>query len=126
MKLEFSGGSLAAGAAAFVSCYDPSGNLITSGSGGWTFTRNGANEITITHPLGVWLVNFMTHAQQSSGDYLSRMSSGSSTAFAVVMQNTSRTTMNWKALTTSNIGIYNTGTSFAFLTWQLPTNNIYS
>jgi hypothetical protein len=122
IKLEFSAGSLVA--SPFVLAKDPSGATITSGSGGWTFTKNGANEITITHPLGVWPINFMTHAQLSTGDFMSRMMHGSATTQSVVVQNTAKTTMNFKTLNTTAMGIYGTGTAFAYITFQLPTNDI--
>ena len=123
IKLEYASGSLVA--APFVNAKDPSGATITSGSGGWTFTRNGANEITITHPLGVWPVNFMTHAQLSTGDFMSRMMHGSATSQSVVVQNTAKTTMNFKALSTTAMGIYGTGTAYAYITFELPSNDIY-
>ena len=123
IKLEYSGGSLIG--SPFVLAKDPSGATITSGSGGWTFTRNGTNEITITHPLGVWPINFMTHAQLSTGDFMSRMMHGTATSQSVVVQNTAKTTMNFKSLSTLNMGIYGTGTAYAYITFQLPTNDIY-
>jgi hypothetical protein len=123
IKLEYASGSLVA--SPFVNAKDPSGNTITSGSGGWIFTRNGANEITITHPLGVWPINFMTHAQLSTGNFMSRMMHGTATTQSVVVQNTAKTTMNFKALSTTAMGIYGTGTAYAYITFQLPSNDIF-
>ena len=67
----------------------------------------------------------MTHAQLSTGDFMSRMMHGSSTSQSVVVQNAAKTTMNFKALSTTFMGIYATGTTFAYITFQVPSNNIY-
>ena len=67
----------------------------------------------------------MTHAQLSTGDFLSRMMHGQSTAQSVVVQNPAKTTMNFKSLSTTQMGIYGTGTAYAYITFQVPSNNIY-
>ena len=124
IKLEFSAGNLAA--TPFTLVKDPQGNTLTSGSGGWTFTRNGNNEITITHPLGVWVTNFVNFSQQSSGDFLTRpMHSVSTTNGTYVGQNTAKTTINIKGLTNTFSGILGSGTAYMYITFQLPTNDIY-
>ena len=67
----------------------------------------------------------MTHSQVSTGDYLSRMASGNTTSQSIVVQNTAKTTMNWKGLSNTNTGLYGTGTAYMFITWSNPSNNIY-
>jgi hypothetical protein len=121
-KLEFSAGSLVT--SPFVSSQDPSGGTITSGSGGWTLSRVGATEITITHPLGRPVINLMTHAQTSSGAFMSRNISGTATQ-NVAFQNASGTTINIPVLTNQYTGIYGTGIAYMYITFQLPSNNIY-
>ena len=123
IKLEYASGSLVA--SPFVNAKDFAGNTITSGSGGWVFTRNGANEITITHPLGVWPINFMTHAEQLSGTFLSRMMHGQNAGQSVAIQNVAKTTINFKGLSTLHTGIYGTGTAYMYITFQLPSNDIF-
>ena len=67
----------------------------------------------------------MTHAQLSTGDFMSRMMHGAATSQSVVVQNTAKTTMNFKTLSTTAMSIYGTGTAFAYITFQVPSNNIY-
>jgi hypothetical protein len=50
---------------------------------------------------------------------------GSATTQSVVVQNTAKTTMNFKTLNTTAMAIYGTGTAFAYITFQLPTNDIF-
>jgi len=63
--------------------------------------------------------------QLTTGDFMSRMMHGTATSQSVVVQNTAKTTMNFKSLSTLNMGIYGTGTAYAYITFQLPTNDIY-
>ena len=67
----------------------------------------------------------MTHAQLGDGTFMSRMMHGAATTQSVVVQNTGKTTMSFKSLTTTAMGIYGTGTAFAYITFQVPSNDIY-
>ena len=67
----------------------------------------------------------MTHSQLSDGTFLSRNMGGTNTGQSVCVQNTAKTTMTFKALGTTYTGIYGTGAAVQYITWQLPTNNIY-
>jgi hypothetical protein len=67
----------------------------------------------------------MTHAQLSTGNFMSRMMHGTTTGQSVVIQDTAKTTMNFKALSTLNTAIYGTGTAYMYITFQLPSNNIF-
>jgi hypothetical protein len=66
----------------------------------------------------------MTHAQTSSGTFMSRNISGTATQ-NVAFQNASATTINIPVLTNQYTGIYGTGTAYMYITFQLPSNNIY-
>jgi hypothetical protein len=123
MKLQYSSGSLASAPGCFVAAEDPSGNdlLVTSG---WVFTRVGANEVTITHPLGKFAINAMTHAENTSGNYLSKAVSGASTGVNSLIQPISKDTMNFKALSGTQTGL-NTGAGpyYMYVTWTFPDND---
>ena len=124
VKLSYSSGSLASAPGCFVSAQDPSGNnlLITSG---WVFTRNGANEITITHPEAKFAINAMTHAENTTGNYLSKAVSGASTGVNSLIQPIStKDSMNFKALSGTQTGL-NTGAGpfYMYVTWTFPDND---
>lgn len=118
MKLEFNGGSLVS--SPFVQAKDPEGNTITSGSGGWIFTRNNATSITIQHPIGKWLLNFNRVAENSSGDWVTANVSGSSTSNFAAIQNTAKTSFTINSLSTGS-GISLTGSAYLYLTWEAPS-----
>ena len=103
---------------------DPTGSTINSGVGGWTFTRNGNNEITITHPLGKPVVNIMSHAKNVNGNYMSRNLSGLASQ-SVAFQNSGATTINLPVLTTQFTGIDTAAGSYMYITFQVPSNNFY-
>jgi hypothetical protein len=117
IKLEFDGGNLVG--SPFVQAKDPDGNTITSGSGGWNFVRNSINSITISHPVGRWFINFNRIAQNSSGDWVTANVSGSSTSNFAAIQNSAKTQFTINSLSTGS-GISLTGSSFLYLTWQVP------
>ena len=74
----------------------------------------------------MWLTNFVNFSQQSTGDFLTRpMHSVSTVNGTYVGQNTAKTTINIKGLTNTFSGIYGTGTAYMYITFQLPTNDIY-
>jgi len=125
MKLEFSGGSLIA--SPFVAATDPSGNSLI-GAPGWSFTRDGANSLTVTHPQGKWFVNFNRFAQQSAGgtDWVSANFSGASFSVASVKNYTNQNSFSLQALTSAQVGIAGAGTAYMFITWQEPTIDFYS
>jgi hypothetical protein len=118
MKLEFNGGNLIS--SPFIQASDPEGNVIVSGSGGWTFIRNNATSITINHPVGRWFLNFNRIAQNSSGDWVTANVSGSSTSNLAVIQNTLQNSFTVNSLSTGS-GLSLTGTAFLYLTWQSPS-----
>jgi hypothetical protein len=89
------------------------------------FTRVGANEITITHPESKFAINAMTHAENTSGNYLSKAVSGASTGVNSLIQPiASKDTMNFKALSGTQTGL-NTGAGpyYMYITWTFPDND---
>jgi hypothetical protein len=123
VKVAMSGGNVVSAPGTFLAARDPSGNNLLIDPA-WTFTYVTGSEVQVTHPLGVWPVNFMTHAEQTGGDFMSRMMHGQSTSQSVAVQNTSKTTINFRALGVAYTGIA-TGTKVLYITFQLPTNDIY-
>jgi hypothetical protein len=118
LKLEFNGGILIGDP--FIQAKDPEGNLITSGSGGWVFTRNSSGtSITISHTLGKWFVNFNRLAQNSSGDFISANVSGNSPSNFSAIQTPTKDSFTINALNTGS-GLSLTGTTFLYLTWEAP------
>jgi hypothetical protein len=126
IKLEFSGGNLVA--SPFLSAKNPIGGDLLSGASGWTFTRDGNNQITVTHPVGKWFVNFNRFAQQVSGgtQWVSAAISGSSFSVNSVKNYTDQASFTIQALTTAQTGIASSGTAYLFITWQEPAINFYS
>ena len=75
--------------------------------------------------MGKWVVDLMTHAQISTGDFMSRELTGVSTSQNVAVQNTGKSTINIKGLNTTFTNIYGTGTAFMYITFRFPTNDFY-
>lgn len=119
IKLEFNSGNLIS--SPFVQAKDASGNNLI-GSPGWTFTRNNTTSITVTHPAGVWFINFNRVAENSSGDWVSANVSGTNSSGLAVIQNTARTQFTINALDTGS-GISLSGTAYLYLTWEEPGYN---
>jgi hypothetical protein len=68
----------------------------------------------------------MTHSQQvATTDWLSRSMGGSSTAQSCAIQNSAKDTIVFKALGNATTGIYATGTRYQYITFEIPTNNIF-
>lgn len=124
VKLQYSSGSLAGAPGCFVAAEDPNGTdlLVTSG---WVFTRVGANEITITHPEGKFAINAMTHAENTTGNYLSKAVSGASTGVNSLIQPIStKDSMNFKALSGTQTGLNSgAGPFYMYITWVFPDND---
>jgi hypothetical protein len=123
IKVAMTGGNVAS-SGTFLAAKDPSGNNLLIDPA-WTFAFVSSSEVQVTHPLGVWPVNFMTHAEQTSGDFMSRMMHGQSTGQSVAVQNTGKTTINFRALGVTYTGISNSGSKTLYITFQVPTNDIY-
>lgn len=117
LKLEFNGGNLVADP--FVQAKDPEGDPITSGSGGWLFTKNSATSITISHTQGKYFVNFNRLAQNSSGDFVSANVSGNSTSNFAAIQAPTKDSFTINSLSTGS-GLSLTGTTFMYITWEVP------
>ena len=79
----------------------------------------------MTHPLGLWLVNFMTYSQQSTTtEWLTRNMGGVNGAQSCAIQNTAKDTVIFKSLGNGGTGLFATGTRYQYITFELPTNNI--
>jgi len=122
LKVKFVSGAVDA-VTPFDGAEDPSGASLI-GATGWTFTRNGVNEITIDHPENNLAVNLMTHAQNTATAIISRSIVGTTTGNSA-NQTTSASSINIKGLSGTFIGV-NTGAGpfYVYITWQFPTNNI--
>ena len=122
LKVKFTSGSVDA-VAPFPAAKSPTGSSLIVASG-WTSTRNGVNEITITHPINNLAVNLMTHAQSGSTTFISRSITGTTTGNSA-NQLSSLDTINIKGLSGTFTGI-NTGAGpyYMYITWQFPSNNI--
>jgi len=123
LKVKYSSGIIDS-SEPFPAAQGPTGASLI-GASGWTFTRNSTSELTINHPLNNFAVNLMTHAETSSGTYISRSISGV-TAGNYINQLSSLGTINIKGLDGTNTGINtNSGPFYMFLTWQFPTASIF-
>jgi hypothetical protein len=118
LKVQFDGSGNVDSVTPFPAANDASGNTITSGSGGWLFTRNSGTQITIAHPLGVPALDIQTHAQ-ASGKYVSRTITGARAGNYVLQDNNSFIIYG---VNLTNLG--GSGT-YAYITWNFPTNNIF-
>ena len=118
LKVKFDGSGNVDSVTPFPAANDASGNTITSGVGGWLFTRDSSNQITVTHPLGVPALDLQTHAESTS-KYVSRTITGAGAGNYVKQDNSSFTIYG---LNLTNLG--GNGT-YAYITWNFPTNNIF-
>ena len=118
LKVKFDGSGNVDAVTPFPSANDASGNTITSGVGGWLFTRDSSNQITVTHPLGYPALDLQTHAE-SGAKYVSRTITGARAGNYVLQDNNSFTIYG---INLTNLG--GNGT-YAYITWNFPTNNIF-
>jgi hypothetical protein len=122
LKIKFLGGVIDS-ITPFPAAKGPLGNNLI-GAIGWNFVRNSNNEITITHPENNLAVNLMTHAESSTGTFISRSITGTSTG-NTANQLSSLDTINIKGLSGTFSGINTGGGPFyMYITWQFPSNNI--
>jgi hypothetical protein len=122
LKVKFTSGSIDS-IAPFPAAKGPMGNNLI-GASGWNFVRNSINELTITHPANNLAVNIMTHAENSSGTYISRSITGTTTGNSANQLST-LDTINIKGLSGTFTGINTGGGPFyMYITWQFPSNNI--
>lgn len=122
LKVGFSSGAIDS-STPFPAAKGPLGNNLI-GATGWNFVRNSGNELTITHPQNNLAVNLMTHAESSSGTFISRSISGTTTGNSA-NQFSSLNTINIKGLSGTFTGINTGGGPFyMYITWQFPSNNI--
>jgi hypothetical protein len=124
MKLEFSSGALASNP--FISVKDPQGNSLLSAPG-WSYNRDSANQITVTHPEQKWFINFNRFAQQISGgdEWVSAAISGSSFSLNTVKNYSNQQSFTVQALDTARTGISGSGTAYMYLTWEEPSRNFF-
>jgi hypothetical protein len=118
LKVKYDGSGNIDTVTPFPAANDASGNTITSGVGGWLFTRDSSNQITITHPLGVPALDLQTHAQ-STTKYVSRTITGAGAGNYVKQDNSSFTIYGLSLTSLGGNGTY------AYITWNFPTNNIF-
>ena len=118
LKVAFDGSGNVDAVTPFPAATDASGNTITSGSGGWLFTRDSGTQITIAHTQGFPALDIQTHAQ-SSTKYISRTITGARAGNYVIQDNNS--------FTIYGVNLTNLGGngSYAYITWNFPTNNIF-
>lgn len=118
IKVQFDGSGNVDPFTPFPAATDAAGNTITSGSGGWVFTRNSGTQITISHTQGFPALDLQTHAQSGS-NYVSRTITGARAGNYVIQNNNSFTIYG---INLTNLG--GNGTH-AYVTWNFPTNNIF-
>ena len=118
LKVQFDGSGNVDSVTPFPAATDAAGNTITSGSGGWLFTRNSGTQITVSHTQGVPALDLQTHAQSGSS-YVSRTITGARAGNYVIQSNTSFIIYG---INLTNLG--GNGTH-AYVTWNFPTNNIF-
>jgi hypothetical protein len=118
LKVQFDGSGNVDSVTPFPAATDAAGNTITSGLGGWLFTRNSGTQITVSHTQGVPALDLQTHAQSGSS-YVSRTITGARAGNYVIQSNTSFIIYG---INLTNLG--GNGTH-AYVTWNFPTNNIF-
>ncbi len=122
LKVKFTSGSIDA-VTPFPAAEGPAGASLI-GASGWNFVRNSVNELTITHPENNLAVNIMTHAENSTGTYISRSIAGTTTGNSANQLST-LDTINIKGLSGTFTGINTGGGPFyMYITWEFPSNNI--
>lgn len=118
LKVAYDGSGNVDAVLPFPNATDAAGNTITSGLGGWVFTRDSGSQITISHTYGFPALDIQTHAQ-SGIQFISRTITGAR-AGNYVLQNNAQFTIFGVNLT--NLG---GNGSVAYITWNFPTNNIF-
>jgi hypothetical protein len=98
LVVNISGG----GVNSITALYDPSGVNI-NGSGGWSATVNSATSITITHPLGVPLIDFVSLGINGA-NVLTRSFTLTNPSAYSVFQNSSFTTATVYTISAGNAG----------------------
>ena len=132
MALEFSSGSLIAAPGCFLRAEDDQGNSLI-GATGWAFTRNGANEITITFPASNYATAFTRIVENTAAVFLTAAIGISGTTGNYVVQIPGNTSINIKSLTNGFTGINSSASGgsapgggwLMYITWTFPSNLIY-
>jgi hypothetical protein len=123
VKLLFNSGSIDA-ASPFTAAEDPDGTDLLS-EPGWTFTRDSASQITITHPAAQTAINFVTHAENSTGVFVTKAVTGVGNAGTAVKQDFANVGITISGLTSTFTGV-NSGAGYRlYLTWQFSDNTIF-
>jgi hypothetical protein len=125
IKLEYNGGSLIS-PDPFVAAVDPDGNNILNVNG-WNMTRVSGTAITISHPLDNWVVDIMTHAriEGATEKYYSKHVMGLSSNQIHAVQYPSKAKLDINAMDDTSTGIGYGSQYYLYLTFALPTNNIF-
>jgi hypothetical protein len=136
VKLLFSSGSLIGSNGVYptATCFEeaegPEGNNLL-GATGWTFTKNGTNEITIAHNTSKFAVNFTRVVENTTGNFLTASIGVASNTGNYITQVTARNSINIKGLTNSFTGISSaasgsgsgpSGEWIFWISWSFPSN----
>jgi hypothetical protein len=122
LKILYNGGSIDA-ATPFLAAEDPDGNDLLS-EPGWSFTRDGAYQITIVHPTTQTAINFVTHAENTTNTFVTKAISGAGTG-TTAKQNMATTNIIIIGLSSAFTGV-NPGAGYhLYLTWQFSDNTIF-
>jgi hypothetical protein len=116
----------------FLRAEDDQGNSLI-GASGWAFTRNGANEITITFPTSNYATSFTRIVENTNSVFLTASIGVATTTGNYVVQIPGNTSINIKNLNNTFTGINSSasgGTApgggwLMYITWTFPSNLIF-
>lgn len=120
VKLSYTSGVLTS----VVAAQDPDGNSLI-GATGWTFNIT-SNQLTITHPEAKTGMNFMTHAENTTGTFISKAIMGTGGANNTIRQDSGMTNFIISGLSYTFTGVNpGAGPFLLYITWQFSDNSIF-
>lgn len=120
VKLSYTSGVLTS----VVAAQDPEGNSLI-GASGWSFNIT-TNQLTITHPEAKAGMNFMTHAENTTGTFISKAIMGTGGANNTIRQDSGMTNFIISGLSYTFTGVNpGAGPFLLYITWQFSDNSIF-
>lgn len=119
-KLSYTNGVLTS----IVAAQDPDGNSLI-GASGWSFNIT-PNQLTISHPELKPGMNFMTHAENTTGTFISKAIFGTGGANNTIRQDSGMTNFIISGLSYTFTGVNpGAGPFLLYITWQFSDNSIF-
>jgi hypothetical protein len=120
VKLSYTSGVLTS----VVAAQDPDGNSLI-GASGWSFNIT-STQLTISHPELKAGMNFMTHAENTTGTFISKAIFGTGGANNTIRQDSGMTNFIISGLSYTFTGVNpGAGPFLLYITWQFSDNSIF-